>query len=235
MLKQKHESTGTDFLAWLTITVPGWITEGNIDAMGYAISNLPAKSAIVEIGSFFGLSTCVITYLKRKYGVGAPFYSCDPWTFESLLWLADDSPFFDCHMLTYRGYADYVRESFVRNVLTFCQPDLPKSFELASSDFFGLWYSRDYYPDLLGHKVDLGGAIGFCYIDGNHTYPVVRRDFENTHSALLPGGFILFDDSGETSEYPDVRKVALEVAASGCYELISENPNHLFRKSLTSQ
>jgi hypothetical protein len=226
----------SDYLAWLTITVPGWLVKGNIDAIGYALANLPADShSIVEIGSFCGLSACALCYLRDKQGLKSPLYTCDSWDFESLLWLEDQNPFFDHQALTYREFKDFVRVSFVRNVLTFCQPNLPRSFEMPSDSFFHHWRMIDRATDVLGHERDLGGLISFCYIDGNHTYPFVRRDFENTDPFLVPGGFILFDDSHKDTEWPDVRKVALEVQACDRYELVSENPNYLFRKILTAQ
>ena len=75
----------------------------------------------------------------------------------------------------------------------------------------------------------LGGDIGFCYIDGNHTYDFARRDFENTDRALVKGGFILFDDSSDDSHW-EVNRLVREIAAGSDYALISKHPNYLFRK-----
>jgi hypothetical protein len=82
---------------------------------------------------------------------------------------------------------------------------------------------------VLGRNVQLGGAISFCYIDGNHAYEYAKRDFENCHNFLEPGGFILFDDSADGSGW-DVCNVVSEVQRSGRYELVIKNPNYLFRK-----
>ena len=77
--------------------------------------------------------------------------------------------------------------------------------------------------------VILGGKISFCYIDGNHTYDFVKRDFENTNCAMVRGGFILFDDSADSSDW-EVNRLTREISAGSQYELISKNPNYLFRK-----
>ena len=46
---------------------------------------------------------------------------------------------------------------------------------------------------------------------------------------MSPGGFILFDDSGDGSGW-DVCRVVREVNTLGTYDLIGHAPNYLFRK-----
>jgi Methyltransferase domain len=75
----------------------------------------------------------------------------------------------------------------------------------------------------------LGGAISFCYIDGNHSYDFAKLDFENCDRFLEKGGFMLFDDSADGSDW-DVCKVVQEVIATGRYDLIAKNPNYFFRR-----
>jgi hypothetical protein len=77
--------------------------------------------------------------------------------------------------------------------------------------------------------VTFGGPIAFAYIDGNHAYDFARRDFENTDRFLVPGGFILFDDSADGSEF-EVTRVVQEVLNSDAYEIVAKNPNYLLRK-----
>jgi hypothetical protein len=230
MLMERHESTGTDYLAWVTITVPGWLVEGNIDAMGLALREMPKRTSIVEIGSFCGLSACVISHLKDKYQVVGPFFTCDPWIFESLLWLPDDQPFFGSKFMKHVDYKNFIRTSFQRNVSAFCQPDLPHSFDLSSDRFFAKWSMNETLPDIFGYPATLGGPIGFCYIDGDHRSSFVLRDFLNADTWLPRGGFILFDDSGKDTEYPDVVKVAEQVATRGGYKVVSREPNYLLQK-----
>jgi hypothetical protein len=71
--------------------------------------------------------------------------------------------------------------------------------------------------------------LSFCYIDGNHSYDVATRDFLNTDRFLTPGGFIIFDDSADGSEW-EVCKVIQEVIESGSYDLLAKNPNYFFQK-----
>lgn len=43
------------------------LAQGNVYAMEYAITNMPAGKAVLEIGSFCGLSTIVLSYLLDKH------------------------------------------------------------------------------------------------------------------------------------------------------------------------
>ena len=199
--------------------------QGNVDSMALALKNLPDSSPILEIGSFCGLSTCVISHFKRKFGIANPFYAVDSWTFEG----AEPGMTLDhFSSVTHDQYRAFCKDSFDRNVRTFCE-ELPFAIEADSRGFFQKWGRREFSQDVFAREVVLGGAISFAYIDGDHSYPVAREDFENVNQFLVPGGFILFDDSADGSEW-EVCKVVQEVLASGGYELVVKNPNYLFRK-----
>ena len=71
--------------------------------------------------------------------------------------------------------------------------------------------------------------ISFAFIDGNHTYPFVKRDFENVDKLLEIGGFLLFDDSADYLGWGSC-KVAKEVSKNPHYKLIIQNPNYFFEK-----
>ncbi len=122
-----------------------------------------------------------------------------------------------------------MRSSYLRNIQTFSQYDLPYTVEMFSDEFFGAWTQGQTHTDVLGRSLQLGGPISFCYIDGNHSYEFAKRDFENTDRFLEVGGLVLFDDSGDNSNW-EVRKVVSDIMAGGRYEVIANNPNYLFRK-----
>jgi len=220
------DAVWNEYLSWLHYAVPGMLARSNIDAMSYAIERLPPRTALVEVGSFCGLSTCVLTYLKEKHGISCPLFTSDAWAFEGqrLGGLLGDS-----RSVTHDDYRALARESFLRNTRTFCRGDLPHTIETDSDTFFKLWSAAEAVTDVFDRRVTLGGPIGFCYIDGNHTYQFARQDFDNTDRWLIPGGFILFDDSGDGSGW-DVCRVVAEVITLGTYDLISHAPNYLFRK-----
>ncbi|HEY9704611.1 MAG TPA: hypothetical protein V6C58_19375, partial [Allocoleopsis sp.] len=55
-------------------------------------------------------------------------------------------------------------------------------------------------------------------------------DFINVDKYLQIGGFILFDDSADNSNFLEVNQVVKEVCENKNYELINQTPNYLFKK-----
>lgn len=219
-----------EFLLWLGYANSGMVERGNCYLVDYAFRHLRTAAPMLEIGSFSGLSTNIITHFKRKYGLTNLLYTCDKWDFENVngrTRIADSQVLFS-------EYRAFVRESYIRNIRMFSADDLPFTIEMTSDEFFDCWRKQGHLKDVLGRQVFLGGPLSFCYIDGNHTYEYVKRDFLSSDALLEVGGFILFDDS--TLLEFDVYKLMPEIVSSGRYELIAANPYHLFRKiaSLTS-
>jgi hypothetical protein len=85
-------------------------------------------------------------------------------------------------------------------------------------------------PDVFGRDADFGGPLSFCFVDGDHSPEQVRRDFEHVEEVLVPGGFVLFDDSDEFGAFPQVTEVVRDAIHECGYELVGENPHHLLRK-----
>jgi hypothetical protein len=220
------DESWTDYLSWLTFANAGMMVRGNVYCMDYAIRNLPSAAPIVEIGSFCGLSTNTITYLKEKHNVKNALVTCDKWIFEGAErgGMLGDSKF-----ITHEEYRQFVKETFLRNVQMFSRYDLPFTIELFSDDFFSSWAAAERRQDIFGREFQLGGPISFCYIDGNHTYEFARRDFDNCDKFLERGGFILFDDSADGSER-GVCQVVQEVLETDRYDLVTKNPNYFFKK-----
>lgn len=202
------------------------LAKGNIDAMEYAIANMPPDKPILEIGSFCGLSTVVLSYLLDNRSKTTAIYTCDKWEFEGqqLGKHLGDSP-----SVTHDIYQAYVKSTYLRSMQTFAANRLPHTIECFSDEFFRRWLENQKTVDVFDRPVTLGGKISFCYIDGNHTYEFARRDFENTDRALVSGGFILFDDSADGSHW-EVNQLTREIASGHQYELVSKHPNYLFRK-----
>lgn len=217
----------SDYLRWMTSSVPGWLEPGNVAAMDHVLRHLPDGSPMVEIGAYCGLSTCVLGYFREKYGVKNPFFNCDRWDFEDQQL---GQPLGDSKHFTHDQYKAFVRASYIRDVQTFCPTDLPGTVEAYSDTFFEWWQAKREVTDVFGRAVRLGGPISFCYIDGNHTYEFAKRDFENTDRYLVPGGFILFDDSADGNECGAPRAVA-EVLRLPSYRLVGKYPNYLVQKT----
>jgi hypothetical protein len=212
-----------DYLAYLSFANAGMLNKGNLLCIDYALRNLPSKNAMVEIGSFCGLSTNIINYFKQKHGVENRLFTCDKWEFEGAEGNVGDSE------ISHRDYREFVKESFVRNAKMFSRAGLPFTIEALSNEFFERWSRGETTTDVFGRSVKLGGPVSFCYIDGNHAYDFAKRDFENTDKFLEPGGFVLFDDSADGSHW-EVCRVVEEVKRMSNYRFVLKNPNYLFQK-----
>jgi hypothetical protein len=217
----------TGYMDWLTYANAGMLNRGNAYCIDYAIQNIQSKSPIVEIGSFCGLSTNMITYFKEKYNVKTPLVTCDRWIFEGS---EHGGMLSDSKSVSHAEYRDFVKETYMRNVKMFSRYDLPFTMEMFSDEFFSAWNESQKHKDVFGREFSLGGRISFCYIDGNHSYEFAKRDFANCDKYLDRGGFVLFDDSADGSRWEGVCRVVKEVSDNGRYELVAKNPNYFFRK-----
>lgn len=214
-----------EYVNWLCFANAGMLQRGNLYCFDYALGRLPSAAPLVEIGSFCGLSTNLLTYYKQRHGVANPLITCDRWVFEG----SDTGPNLGDSRLSHAEYRAFVKETYLRNVGVFSRDDPPFTVEMFSDEFFEAWRAGAEPSDVLGRPIKLGGPISFCFIDGNHSYEFAKRDFEHTDEFLERGGFILFDDSADGSGW-EVCEVVKEVEASDRYELVIKNPNYLFRK-----
>jgi len=219
---------GDDFVMWLCFANAGMLDRGNLFLIDQAMQHLPSAAPILEIGSFCGLSTNLLTHYKRKYGVKNRLITCDKWAFENT---AKDSPHIGSSPVLFSDYKSLVRESYLRNIQLFSADDLPFTVESTSEEFFAAWKEKQEARDVLARPLTLGGPLSFCYIDGDHTYEGVKKDFLHCDQFLENGGFLLFDDS--TVQNFGVHELMPELTASGRYKLVAANPNHLFQKLRT--
>lgn len=216
------------FVQYISYIIGGYLHPGNVPAFEYALSKMPAGGAVVEIGSFLGLSTNVLSYGLQKLQRDAPFFSCDPWRYGpeglDVPQFSTDSPQFDA----------WSRELFVQNSRLFSHDRLPHTIEATSESFFESWKEAATVNDVFGREAKLGGPIAFAYIDGNHSYEASRSDFGWVDHHLLPGGIILFDDSADDSQSPGVRRTVAEVKRHSDYRLLFRSPNYCFLKTAAS-
>lgn len=214
-----------EYIHWICNILGGFLDDGNIRGFDYVVRHMPPGGAIVEIGSLFGLSTNIITYLTIKYQRDNPFFTCDPWIFESL-----GRPVGGYFNADSGAYRDYAKRVFIMNTALFSAGRQPYAIEAYSHQFFELWRTCSTTEDVFGRPVTLGGPISFAYIDGAHAYDAVKGDFLNVDQYLLPGGLVLFDDSGDGSSFEGVARVAAEVKRNSSYDLVFKTPNYFFRK-----
>jgi hypothetical protein len=216
-----------EYVDHIRFIIGGWLLSGNIEAFEFALNEMPEGGAIIEVGSFLGLSTNIIAYGAHKYGRKNPFFNCDPWLFAGR-----DRPKANYFSTGTQEYRDWVMTIFKMNIQMFSAPFPPKTIEATSDDFFENWRQGSEVLDIHGKLSILGGAISFAYLDGDHTYEGVRKDFLSVDRHLLPGGFILFDDSADQSSFDGIKQFVSELASNPRYELKLKSPNYLFRKNV---
>jgi hypothetical protein len=214
-----------EYVDHLRFVIGGWAFEGNVRAFECCVRNMPADTSMVEIGSFLGLSTNIIAYAAHKYGRTNPFFTCDPWVFAGSDRLK--AGYFSTATKLYR---DWAMEIFKMNISVFSPTFAPHTIETFSSRFFELWQSGAMVTDLLGHETQLGGPIGFAYVDGDHTYEGAKQDFLNIDRFLAAGGYVLLDDSSDDSRYEGLKQLVREIADRPDYTLVLKAPNYCFKK-----
>ena len=131
--------------------------------------------------------------------------------------------------MPFEEYRAHVIDTFRRNVTLFSSDRLPHHIELNSNAFFSAWALREKRTDFFGRPAQLGGPISFAYIDGEHTYAQSKKDFDNVDLYLEPGGFIVFDDTADYSNF-GCKRTAEEAAALKRYDVVAKNPNYCLRK-----
>ena len=203
--------------------IPGWLELGHIYSIDYVIKNLPSKDPILEIGTFAGLSTNVFLYFLNKYNKPNKYYTTD--------WFLGDISENEKIALVEnpRDLITFLKESFIRNVNFFSPNSNIFSANLTSNDFFKAWENKQELDNLFGGKYKVGGPISFAYIDGNHKYDFAKEDFINVDKHLIKGGFILFDDSADYTNWGS-KLVAQEAVKSGKYKVVFKNPHYLVEK-----
>jgi hypothetical protein len=214
-----------EYINWLTFANAGMLSKGNIYSMRFAIENLPSESPVLEIGSFCGLSTNVMSYLLSAQGKKNRIISCDKWLFEG----SENGGNLGDSEISHHHYREFVKSTFMRNVEFFSPNNKPYTIERTSDELFAIWEKGEMICDIFGRDISLGGKISFCYIDGNHTYEFAKRDFYHVDQYLELGGFVLFDDSSDMDPF-GLTKLMKEVKRNHDYELVMKNPNYLFKK-----
>jgi predicted O-methyltransferase YrrM len=157
---------------------------------------LPADSVSVEIGSFYGASTC---FIAAGIASNSKIYCIDTWGNHAMSYFEDDK--LDNNLIEKDTY-----EEFKQNTKKYKN----KIIEL-----------RGWSTDVVKEFKKKEKHIDFLFIDGDHNYEGVKKDW-NLYGALLrKKGLVAFHDTGWAEGvnrviHEEVKKTA---------ELISRLPN----------
>lgn len=179
----KLERTG---LVRLVHAIPGMCGEEKMLAVIEAMRHAPAGD-VVEIGSWWGRSAALLVWLARRYEVGKVL-CIDPWTATDLV--QGEA------MVDAAGEAvdmDEAMRIFEINLAPLAGGEL--NYLRARSDQAAMLYAAGLKvrTEAFGETA-YAGQIAFLHIDGNHAEAEAARDCALWTPAVLPGGWICFDD-----------------------------------------
>ncbi len=152
--------------AWgATKEVPGFLGENEARLLGLLAACIPARGAIVEIGSFKGRSTVMLALVAAHYGLG-PVVSIDPHT----------------HNLTTGADNLALPSTYEEFKASLAKAGVGQHVEVHKA------LSTEVSPDWKR-------AIRFLWIDGDHTYDGAKADFGGFSPFLASGGVVAFHDA----------------------------------------
>jgi hypothetical protein len=150
------------------------------------------KGVIVEIGSYCGLSTMALAKGSSR-NQGIPIFAIDP------------HEYVDPDGSVRRGRWDYVPRdniAFFKNVLFSGMAEIVRPINLPSWTAAAGW----------------DRPISLLWVDGNHGYEAVRKDFADWSKFVIQGGYIVFHDSIDPADGPC--QVVQEVLQEGSFEFL---------------
>jgi hypothetical protein len=170
-------------------------------------------ASFLEIGVYRGQTLSLAALLSRLNHCACEVCGISPFT------SAGDS------VSSYGGHVDYQRDTLA-NFDHFQLPP-PRLLKALSTD-----------PEAV--QTIGGGAWDMIYIDGNHDYEVVVRDWEHCSRGVKPGGVMVLDDSAlatpfhppafATQGHPGPSRLAQELDRSQFREILQVGHNRAFQR-----
>jgi SAM-dependent methyltransferase len=157
---------------WDYIEIDGWLAHGEAIALYETARSLPDDRPVVcEIGSWVGKSSVVIA--RGLLGKpGATLYCIDPFNAEGE---SASAPVYEARKET---FGTPLQEVFTKNIRRRGLQEIVRPI-------------RGYSHDAIRN---FNTPLDFLFIDGDHSYEGVLRDFTDWTPLLKPGGYLAFHD-----------------------------------------
>ena len=154
--------------AWAAAhNVLGFLMEGEARLLGTIAACAPATGVILEIGSFKGKSTVMLGKVAAHYGLG-PVIAVDPHNFNN------------SELQDFKSAPDATSfNEFLHNIKAAGVDGHVEVHRAYSSEVASLW----------------NRPIRFLWIDGDHSYPGAKADFDGFIRHLSPHGVVALHDS----------------------------------------
>lgn len=169
-------------------TVPGMCSHDKTRAL-LEIARYAVVGDIVEIGSWWGKSACVLASLARLYGIGR-LLCVDPWSTEHLVQHDEHGLVDQGSTLIDVGEALAV---FEMNLLA-CGANYVNYLRMPSTDGARHYCSHRSVTSAAFGTTQYEGRIAILHIDGNHAYSSVKADIEAWAGLVADGGWVVLDD-----------------------------------------
>jgi hypothetical protein len=170
-------------------------------------------ASFLEIGVYRGQVLSLVSLLSRHFGTECAVTGISPFS------PAGDS------VSTYLGNLDYQSDT-LSNFRFFALP-VPELLKAYSTD-----------PEAV--SLIASRSWDMIYIDGNHDYEIVKKDWAVCSAAVKQGGLVILDDSGLTTTYsppifatgghPGPSKLASEINPAEFEEILQVGHNRVFKK-----
>jgi hypothetical protein len=169
-----------------TNTIPGMCDHQKLLALSEIFRDTPVGD-VVEIGSWWGKSAFILTFLAQQYGIGATL-CVDPWELEHALQGVPVLNDFAEEMCVEEGH-----QVFLDNLIPYAHGNLNylrlPSVEAATEYRKGQFVTSEAFG-----TTEYAGKIAVLHIDGNHKQEAVEADFSSWGDLVVDGGWIIFDD-----------------------------------------
>ena len=172
-----------------------------------------SPASFLEIGVFRGQTLSLAALLARQFKLDCSTQGISPFS------AAGDA------VSKYRRDVDYYDDT----LKNFAHFSLPAPVLL-----------KAYSTDEAARKLVASRDWSFIYIDGNHDYEIARQDWDLCAAHLSPGGLIVLDDSGLTTNYappifatgghPGPSRLAHEIDRTRFREILQVGHNRVFQK-----
>lgn len=166
--------------------IPGMCDDEKFHAL-LEVARRAVPGDIVEIGSWWGKSAFIFSWLARHFGIGK-LLCVDPWDNQHLVQgekIVDSGSaqvdaeealrVFQIGLLPFNAnHINYLRMTSVEGAVQYSRS------RLISTEAFG--------------NTEYAGRISILHIDGNHAYQAVKADIQSWSTFVDDGGWIIFDD-----------------------------------------
>jgi predicted O-methyltransferase YrrM len=173
--------------------VQGMLTDESCEFLFTIVFSQSLRGDVIEIGSWQGRSTI---YLARgaKLSKNGVVYAIDHFM---------GNPGYERHYKVDKDDLSDLRGSFINNIERAGVSDVVNLLNMESANAAGVLKNKKVQARLL-------------FIDGNHSYDAVKKDFDNYFDLVLPGGVIIFDDYSR--DFSGIVKFIKELISMGKIE-----------------